>query len=64
MSGQWRIRISGKQREPVDRDLLVQAVIALGRQLRDEEHSSARSAREEGCTTTDPEITGNREDES
>ena len=33
MAGQWRVRISGTRRETVDIDLLVQAVVALGRQL-------------------------------
>ena len=35
MTQQWRVRIHGKQREEFDPDLLIQAVIALGRQLRE-----------------------------
>jgi hypothetical protein len=33
----WLIRITGKQRREVDIDLIVQAVIALGHQLAEEE---------------------------
>lgn len=36
MAQQWRVGISGKQRKDVDLDLLIQAVIALGEQLRRE----------------------------
>jgi hypothetical protein len=36
MAQQWRIGISGKQRKDVNINLLIQAVIALGEQLRDE----------------------------
>lgn len=36
MTQQWRIGIRGKQRKDLDLNLLVQAVIALGYQLRDE----------------------------
>lgn len=36
MTQQWRVRIHGNQREDFDPDLLIQAVIALGRQLRKE----------------------------
>ncbi len=59
MSSQWRIRVRGKQREPVITDLVVQAVVALGRQLWDEEHP-ATPANEADCSPTDPEITGDR----
>lgn len=38
MAGQWRVRISGTRRDSVDIDLLVQAVVALGRQLAREQH--------------------------
>jgi hypothetical protein len=41
---EWFIRIIGKQRQEVDKDLLVQAVLALGRQLWEEEQ--ARRKRE------------------
>jgi hypothetical protein len=33
MGQQWRVRIIGEQRETADIDLLVQAVVALARQL-------------------------------
>jgi len=61
MAAQWRIRVRGKQREPVNVDLVVQAVIALGRQLWDEEQPSVR-ANETGCASADPEVTGEREE--
>ena len=35
---QWRIRIRGTPRKEVDRALLIQAVIALGKQLQQEAH--------------------------
>lgn len=38
MVGQWRVRMSGTRRETVDIELLVQAVVALGRQLAREQH--------------------------
>lgn len=34
--GAWYIRVTGKRRKDVNIDLLVQAVIALGEQLREE----------------------------
>lgn len=37
MQQQWRIRIHGKQRNQVAISLVVQAVLALGKQLRQEE---------------------------
>ena len=40
MAQQWRIRIRGNQRKDLDIDMLMQAVIALGQQLRDEQHDS------------------------
>ena len=30
---EWRVRVTGKQRKDVDAALLVQAIIALGKQL-------------------------------
>ena len=36
MAQQWRVRITGKQHKSVDIDVLVQAVVALGRQLSEE----------------------------
>lgn len=41
MQQQWRIRIRGTQRREVDVNLIVQAVLALGRQLRDEARKHA-----------------------
>ena len=55
MAQQWRVGISGKQRKDVDLDLLIQAVIALGEQLRRE------AAQEQTClndTTTTHEKGG------
>jgi len=43
MAQQWRISIKGKQRHDVDIDLLIQAVIALGHQLRDEQQRQPAS---------------------
>lgn len=36
MRQEWQIRITGKQRKELDKDLLIQALIALGRQLQRE----------------------------
>lgn len=38
MAGQWRVRVSGTRRDAVDIDLLVQAVVALGRQITREQY--------------------------
>lgn len=46
----WLIRITGKQRREVDADLIVQAVIALGHQLAEEEKAANNS--KAGITTT------------
>lgn len=35
----WLIRITGRQRREVDIDLIVQAVVALGHQLAEEERA-------------------------
>jgi hypothetical protein len=44
----WLIRVIGKRRKEIDKDLVVQAILALGRQLHEEqqsdEHSSGRRA--------------------
>lgn len=40
----WKVRISGKQKSTLDVDLLLAAVMALGRQLQEEEQQ--RRARE------------------
>jgi hypothetical protein len=44
MAQQWRISVTGKQRQDVDIDLLIQAVIALGYQLRAEQQGPAVSS--------------------
>ena len=44
MAQQWRISVKGKQRQEVDIDLLIQAVIALGHQLRAEQQGPAVSS--------------------
>jgi hypothetical protein len=43
MAQQWRISVTGKQRQDVDIDLLIQAVIALGHQLREEQQDQSSS---------------------
>jgi hypothetical protein len=58
--GQWQIRVKGKQREPVNLELVVQAVIALGRQLWATEQPQPEG---DDCAATDPELLG-QEDES
>lgn len=40
MQQRWHIKITGKRRAEVDVDLLLQAVIALWQQLRDERHAA------------------------
>jgi hypothetical protein len=47
---QWRIRVRGKQREQINADLLVAAVIALGEQLAAEEREREESAVESRTT--------------
>ena len=44
MQQQWRIRIRGKKRQQMDSTLLVQAVLALGRQLREEARPAVTDA--------------------
>lgn len=39
MAGQWRVGIAAKRREAVDIELLIQAVVALGRQLSREQQT-------------------------
>lgn len=34
---QWYIKVVGKQRKEIDKHLIVQAVLALGRQLKEHE---------------------------
>lgn len=47
MRQEWRIRITGKQREKLDKDLLIQALIALGRQLQREAARTNRDSDDE-----------------
>ena len=47
MAQQWRIGIRGKQRKDVDIDLLIQTVIALGHQLRDEQQKQGADIKSE-----------------
>jgi len=48
MQEQWRIRITGNKRKEVDVNLLIQAVIALGKQFAEEDRvMSARHKTEE-----------------
>lgn len=46
MGQEWRIKITGKQRRELDRDLLIQALIALGRQFQREAATNNRDAQE------------------
>lgn len=47
MRQEWRIRITGKQRKGLDKDLLIQALIALGRQLQREAAQTNRGSEDE-----------------
>jgi hypothetical protein len=47
----WLICITGKQRREVDIDLIVQAVIALGHQLAQEEQGAGSSAKARSTET-------------
>jgi hypothetical protein len=60
MLEQWRVRIRDKRRESVDLDLVVQAIVAFGRQLWEEQ----RTTQPVTCTPSEPEITGGERDES
>lgn len=42
---EWLIRVIGKQRKEVDKSLLVQALLAMGRQLWHEEQASQQAQR-------------------
>ena len=46
MRQEWRIKVTGKRREELDKDLLIQALIALGRQFQREKAPMERDARE------------------
>lgn len=58
--GAWYIRVTGKRRKQLDVNLLVQAIIALGEQLRDEERQRQSEPRGEQspplASTTDEDI--------
>lgn len=41
---QWRIRIQGKRREQANIELLIQAVLILGRQLAEEQRQAEAQA--------------------
>lgn len=51
MAQQWRVGVSGQQRKDIDVDLLIQAVIALGHQLRKEQQERERSTESSNVTT-------------
>jgi hypothetical protein len=55
MAQQWRISIKGKQRQDPDIDLLIQAVIALGHQLRKEEQAQSSDSDSSAEATDKPE---------
>jgi hypothetical protein len=43
---EWRVRIRGKQREPVDTALVIRAIIMLGKQMeRERREADRRGAR-------------------
>lgn len=42
----WLIRVTAKRRKEIDKHLLVQAVLALGRQLWQQEEQAAHTARQ------------------
>lgn len=44
MQQQWRMRIRGKQREPVNIDLVIQAIIALSEQYAADERGADEAA--------------------
>lgn len=59
MQEQWRIRIKGDKRKQVDVRLLVQAVIALGKQLADEEqrrNDNKQTAKQGDAAEREPEL--------
>ncbi len=46
MAKEYRIHIRGKQREPIDADLMAQLVVMLGRQLAKDAKEAAEAAQE------------------
>ncbi len=55
---QWRVRIRDKRREPVNLDLVVQAIVAFGRQLWEERRATQVAT----YASNEPEITGGQRD--
>jgi hypothetical protein len=53
----WKVRITGKQKAAPDVDLLLAAVMALGRQLRDEQHRRSARKTSQPQPTSIPETT-------
>jgi hypothetical protein len=56
---QWRVRIREKRREPINLDMVVQAVVAFGRQLWEGQDGQQSGA----CTSSERDITGRQRDE-
>ena len=58
---EWRIRVRGKQRQPVDLALVVRAIIMMGKQLERERHADIGQEPEqsptEGAAASSPEAT-------
>ena len=52
---EWLIRIIGKQRKDIDLDLVVQAVVALGRQLAEEARRTEAERNDEAASKTTSE---------
>jgi hypothetical protein len=54
---EWRVRVTGKQRKDVDTALVIQAVIALGKQLeRERREQVARTGAVEPHGASVPEV--------
>ena len=47
MRQEWHIKLTGKQRKELDKDLLIQALIALGRQFQRETAQANRDSADE-----------------
>jgi len=45
---QWHIKVVGRQRKEIDKHLIVQAVLALGRQLKQQQASRDNQSTAEG----------------
>jgi len=57
MTQHWRIQVKGKQRKQVDVDLIVQAILALGRQLADEQRPAEAEPSAEAMPHEDNRMT-------